>query len=280
MDLIFKALADPARRDILDALRVQDGQSLSELEANFTMTRFGVMKHLGVLEDAGLITSLKKGRFKYHYLNAVPLQEAIDRWLDPLRVKPAARGMVDLKSHLESSTTPPRQAATDGHDTKGHPQMTNPSETSASPDTRPDFVMQTYIRCTLDALWTALTDPDQIASYHFLAQAVRKDGDTTHYDFAPDQPMMRARDIRLTPKSRIEQTFEGLWDDAGAPSRYVYHLRAEGDVCSLTLEHYDLTYPVAYGEGVADGWARLMAGLKTYLETGQTVRFNHAATGA
>ena len=81
MDAIFKALNDPARRALLDSLREQDGQSLSDLEEVLAMTRFGVMKHLKVLEDANLIVTRKVGRFKYHYLNAVPLQEVIDRWI-------------------------------------------------------------------------------------------------------------------------------------------------------------------------------------------------------
>ncbi|MBT8458031.1 MAG: metalloregulator ArsR/SmtB family transcription factor, partial [Alphaproteobacteria bacterium] len=88
MDAIFKALNDPARRDLLDSLRQKNGQSLSELEAQLDMTRFGVMKHLKVLEDASLIVTRKKGRFKYHYLNALPLQEVIDRWIDPFLAKP------------------------------------------------------------------------------------------------------------------------------------------------------------------------------------------------
>ena len=79
MDLIFKALGDPARRALLDSLRQNDGQSLGDLEAQLDMTRFGVMKHLGVLEEAGLITTRREGRFKYHYLNAAPLQEVVDR---------------------------------------------------------------------------------------------------------------------------------------------------------------------------------------------------------
>ncbi|MEM9350868.1 MAG: SRPBCC domain-containing protein, partial [Pseudomonadota bacterium] len=128
---------------------------------------------------------------------------------------------------------------------------------------KPDYVLQTYIRCTLDALWDALTDPDQIGRYHFMTEHVRKVGDTVEYDFAPGQPMLRCRDIQLDPKTRIEQTFEGFWEVAGAPSRTVYHLRDEGDQCSLTLEHYDLSFPVVHGEGVADGWARQIAGLKT-----------------
>ncbi|MEM1372951.1 MAG: metalloregulator ArsR/SmtB family transcription factor [Pseudomonadota bacterium] len=103
MDLIFKAMADPARRDILEALREQDGQSLSALTERFEMTRFGVMKHLAMLEEAGMVTTIKRGRFKYHYLNAVPLQEALDHWIVPF-VKPAARKLSDLKSQLESAS--------------------------------------------------------------------------------------------------------------------------------------------------------------------------------
>jgi DNA-binding transcriptional ArsR family regulator len=104
MDAIFKALNDPLRRSILDRLRQKDGQSLQELEEGVEMTRFGVMKHLKVLEEANLITTKKQGRFKYHYLNAVPLQEVADRWIEPLLQAPAARGMLNLKAHLEEKT--------------------------------------------------------------------------------------------------------------------------------------------------------------------------------
>ncbi|MGR3492187.1 MAG: ArsR/SmtB family transcription factor [Shimia sp.] len=257
MDAIFKALADPARRDMLDALRAQDGQTLSTIEARFEMTRFGVMKHLNVLEAAGLITTVKRGRSKYHYLNPLPLQETIDRWLEPMRIKPAARGVLALKASLETS--------------EGTPMSLDTSATA-----KPDIVMQTYIRCSLDALWAALTEPEEIAKYHFLTDLVERDGDTLHYEFAPGQPMLRNTNISLTPKTHIEQTFEGMWEGAGAPSRFVYHLREEGEVCSLTLEHYDLTFVAEPGEGTFDGWARLFAGLKTYLETGETVRFRQS----
>ncbi|MGR3433327.1 MAG: ArsR/SmtB family transcription factor [Shimia sp.] len=104
MDAIFKALSDPARRAILDALRRRDGQTTSEIETLFEMSRFGVMNHLSVLIDAGLVTAVKRGRFKHHYLNALPLQETVDRWLEPLRVAPAARGLADLKARLEGRT--------------------------------------------------------------------------------------------------------------------------------------------------------------------------------
>ncbi len=95
MDMIFKALNDPARRALLDSLRRKDGQSLSELEEQLDMSRFGVMKHLKVLEDAHLVIPRKQGRFKYHYLNALPLQEMLDRWVAPF-LQPQAQMMSDF----------------------------------------------------------------------------------------------------------------------------------------------------------------------------------------
>jgi uncharacterized protein YndB with AHSA1/START domain/DNA-binding transcriptional ArsR family regulator len=246
MDTIFKALADPARRTLLDALRQRDGQSLQNLTELLEMTRFGVMKHLAVLEEAGLVVPRKVGRFKYHYLNAVPLQQAIDRWIEPLLAKPAARAVINLKTQLEGETTM----------------------------SKPDFVMQTFIRCTQDALWDALTDPDQMSEWHFLAQRIEKQGDAYVYQMPGGGEMMTCRALETEPKSRIVSTFEPKWEGGGAPSRTVFLIAPEGDHCKLTVEHYDLTFPVVPGEGVADGWARWAAGLKTWLETGKATRFN------
>lgn len=108
MDAIFKALADDTRRLILDILRDRDGQTLGELEtaiaqSGVDMTRFGVMKHLKVLEAASLVISRKQGRFKYHHLNVVPLQEVMDRWIEPLTQKPLARATLELKAKLEGT---------------------------------------------------------------------------------------------------------------------------------------------------------------------------------
>lgn len=244
MDLIFKALGDPARRALLDSLRARDGQSLGDLEAQLEMSRFGVMKHLGVLEDAGLITTRREGRFKYHYLNAAPLQEVVDRWVEPLIVGPAARGLLDLKNRLEG------------------------------PKMKPDFVMSTFIRCTQDALWDALHDPDAVPQYHFLANRADFDGTTMSY-YTPDgNRMLVAKITAEEPKSRMETTFEPGWDDQIPASRVVYLISVEGANCRLTLEHYNLTFPVVPGEGVADGWERTLHGLKTWLETGQAVQFS------
>jgi DNA-binding transcriptional ArsR family regulator len=146
MDTIFKALNDPARRALLDSLRQRDGQTLTELEEQLDMTRFGVMKHLKVLEDAHLIVTRRQGRFKHHYLNALPLQEMLDRWVAPF-LQPQARALSDLKSRLERETAMGK----------------------------PDFMMQTFIRCSQDALWDALTRADQMAAYHFMCNEVHGD---------------------------------------------------------------------------------------------------------
>lgn len=245
MDSVFKALADPARRTLLDALRQKDGQTLQELTELLDMTRFGVMKHLAVLEEAGLVVPHKRGRFKHHYLNAVPLQQTIDRWIEPMRTKPAARAVLNLKSTLERT----------------------------DPMTKPDFMMQTFIRCSQDALWDALSDPDSMAAYHFacdVAQGRAEEGETIRFIRPDGNPMLDQKVTKVTPKSRIETTFEPYFfsDDAPA-SRMVYLIEAEGPTCKLTIEHYDLS---PGQEGVAEGWARLAASLKSWLETGEAIK--------
>ena len=100
MDVVFKALADPTRRGLLDALFEEDGQTLSALEARVDMTRFGVMKHLRVLEEAGLVTTRKRGREKLHFLNPVPIRLIHDRWVSKY-AEPMAATLAGLKKTLE-----------------------------------------------------------------------------------------------------------------------------------------------------------------------------------
>lgn len=244
MDKIFKALGDPARRALLDSLRQRDGQSLSDLEEQLAMTRFGVMKHLKVLEEAHLIISRKQGRFKYHYLNALPLQEMLDRWVAPF-LRPQVQGLSDLKTRLE------REALIG----------------------KPDFMMQTFIRCTQDALWAALTEADQMALYHFMCSTVQGDaipGNVTRFIKPDGDDMLRQVTTALDPKTRISMTFEPVFMGPDAPaSNMVYVIEPQGDSCKLTIEHYDM----APGQdGFAEGWARLAASLKSYLETGQPMK--------
>jgi DNA-binding transcriptional ArsR family regulator len=106
-DRVFKALADATRRSLLDRLFERDGRTLSELEADVTeMTRFGVMKHLRVLEEAGLIVTRRSGREKLHFLNPVPIQMIHDRWIDKFTEGPAA-ALVELKTVLEKDEPEP-----------------------------------------------------------------------------------------------------------------------------------------------------------------------------
>ena len=100
-DRVFKALADPTRRFLLDRLFARDGRTLTELESELEMTRFGVMKHLRVLEEAGLITTRRQGRSKLHFLNVVPIRLIHDRWVSKY-AEPWAAGLSGLKRHLES----------------------------------------------------------------------------------------------------------------------------------------------------------------------------------
>jgi DNA-binding transcriptional ArsR family regulator len=100
-DLVFKALADRTRRHLLDRLFERDGRTLTELESDLDMTRFGVMKHLRVLEEAGLVVARRQGREKHHFLNAVPILLIHDRWIGKYRERPAS-ALVDIKERLES----------------------------------------------------------------------------------------------------------------------------------------------------------------------------------
>lgn len=257
VDAIFKALSDDTRRVLLDELHRDDGQTLSQLEKTMakhvTMTRFGIMKHLRVLEDASLVVTRKAGRFKHHYINAVPLQEIIDRWIEPLTMKPAAKGLLDLKAALEG-----------------------PSHMTVTPSAKPDFVMSTYIACSQDALWDALLDAGANAAWTHIPVAIERNGDTLAYHFKEGGLMLVTSETHLEPKTRIESTFEPHWEGPDVPlkpSRFVYLIEPEPSGCKLTLEHFSIP---AGQEGVADGWARSLSGLKTYLETGTGVHYMQA----
>jgi DNA-binding transcriptional ArsR family regulator len=99
-DQVFKALADPSRRFLLDQLFTRDGRTLTELESELEMTRFGVMKHLKVLEEAGLVVTRRNGREKQHFLNPVPIRLIHDRWIDKYTER-RVTALLDLKTQLE-----------------------------------------------------------------------------------------------------------------------------------------------------------------------------------
>ena len=246
--MIFKALSDETRRSLLDSLRQKDGQTLTELEQGLGMTRFGVMKHLKVLEEASLVVTRRDGRFKHHYLNAVPLQEILDRWIEPFRQKPLAQFALDLKNRLENE---------------------NAMSEVQSESAKPSFVLETFIAASAEQVWKGITDTEITREHHFLGAEARCDHKVggRSDEYLPDGSLMLGGEILVyQPFSRLEKTFEPHWGDGERKaSRCAYELEEQGSVCKLTILHYDL--PAEQG-GVTEGWARFVAGLKTYLETG------------
>jgi DNA-binding transcriptional ArsR family regulator/uncharacterized protein YndB with AHSA1/START domain len=254
VDAIFKALADPTRRDLLDRLRQRDGQTLTELESVLNMTRFGVMKHLDVLEAANLVITRKVGRFKYHYLNTAPVQELVDRWIEPITRQPLTRALLDLKATLEGETAMPA-------------------------DPKPDFMLETFIRTTPQKLWEALTSAELSRQFHFAKAAFTgKVAAGEPYEYLrPDGGVMLSGTIlQADPYNRLEMTFIPGWGDGERKaSRNVYEIKALGHVTKLTVLHFDI--PPGY-EGVAEGWAQIVASLKSLLETGQGLDFSPGAS--
>lgn len=264
MDDVFKALADNTRRALLDNLRQRDGQTLTELEDGLSkgelskdggMTRFGVMKHLKILEAANLLSTRKVGRFKHHYLNAVPLQAALDRWVEPFRVKPLAQQILDVKSLAE-----------------GTQAMTK--------EEKPDFVLATYINATPQAVWDALVKAEHVDRYQFLGGSMVPEAEQPGRldQLYPDgSPMLGMEILVEEPTSVLECSFEPSWpgpNGAIPKSRCRYEIEEVGGASKLTVLHFGLTPGL---EGVADGWAKTLASLKSYLETGEGMRFPLAA---
>ncbi|MEO0496782.1 MAG: metalloregulator ArsR/SmtB family transcription factor [Pseudomonadota bacterium] len=251
MDDVFKALADTTRRALLDSLREKDGQTLTELEGGLGMTRFGVMKHLKILEAANLVSTRKAGRFKHHYLNAVPLQAALDRWVEPFRVKPLAQQILDIKELAE-----------------GAENMTE--------DAKPDFVLATYINASPQAVWDALTQAEHVNRYQFLGGSMPPEADQPGRldQLYPDgSPMLGMEILFQEPTRVLECSFEPRWPGPSGElpaSRCRYEIEEVDGASKLTVLHFGLTPGL---EGVADGWAKTLASLKSYLETGQGMRF-------
>jgi uncharacterized protein YndB with AHSA1/START domain/DNA-binding transcriptional ArsR family regulator len=240
VDDVFKALADPTRRSLLDELFREDGQTLSALESRLPMTRFGVMKHLRVLEDAGLVVTRRRGREKLHFLNVVPIRLVHDRWVSKY-AEPWAAGLSALKTSIEESLM--------------------------------EKVFEIYIKTTPERLWEALTDPEQRAIYNF-GVGIRSDwsAGSSYEASSPQAPglLWQGENLEVDPPRRLVQSFTALWSDevqAEGPSRITYEIEAVGDSCRLTVIHDELREG-ANGE-LYGGWPMILSGLKTYLETGE-----------
>src|SRR3954468_18702798 len=184
MDAVFRALADPTRRSLLDELFKEDGQSLTALEERLPMTRFGVMKHLKVLEEAGLVTTRKRGREKQHFLNAVPIRLVHDRWVSKY-AEPWAAALSGLKQGLESTM---------------------------------EKVFEIYIRTTPERLWEAITDSQIRAKYNFGAGVVSDWQPGSRIEMgSPNAPGLLGEGevLEVDPPRRLVHTMTPLWGGDG-----------------------------------------------------------------
>lgn len=247
VELIFKALGDPSRRTLLDRLFRRDGQTLGQLTAGLEMTRFGVAKHLRVLEAAGLVTTRRHGREKRHYLNPVPIRRIHDRWISKY-AEPWAGGLNRLRAVLEGEAM-----------------------------RAPKHVYEVYIRTTPEKLWEAITNPEMTKQY-FHGTTVESDwkaGSPIVHRQADGQAALEGIIVAVTPPRRLVTTFRFCHHPEGRkdrPSRVTWEIEPKGEACKLTLVHDDFDGETVTYREVASGWNPVLSGLKTVLETGEPLK--------
>ena len=257
MDDVFKALADPSRRRLLDSLNTRNGQTLRDLCAGLDMARQSVSKHLAVLEAAGLVTTVRQGREKLHYLNAAPINAIADRWInryDRRRV----HALADLKTALESE-----------------------------PMADPEFVYTTYIATTPERLWQALTDP--VFTRRYWGNTFETDwevGSTMTWEQGgvtiadPAQVVLEYEPCRrlaytwhtFTPEFAESVGLSGevfRKMSAERRSKVTFEIEPLGQVVKLTVIHDGFDPGSTVLESVSQGWPHLLSDLKTLLETGE-----------
>jgi uncharacterized protein YndB with AHSA1/START domain/DNA-binding transcriptional ArsR family regulator len=268
---VFKALADVHRRALLDALFIQDGQTLSQLCEHLPMmTRYGVMKHLALLEEAGLITTQKSGREKFHYLNPIPIQTVYDRWVSKY-AQPWANALVGLKSSLEAATMTHSTEST--LQTQREPLPAKPGSSDGS--AKHSHVMQIFIRTTPERLWQALTDGNLSQQYYFgtRVESTWQQGASYRYVQGDGASMIEGQVLEATPPHKLVTTFVPLWEGANRIEEAIvtFEIVPEGNLCKLTVTHDNVHAGVPVAAGFVEGWSRILSGLKTLLETGEAL---------
>ena len=262
-DAVFRALADPGRRRLLDSLNARGGQTLRELCADMEMARQSVSKHLAVLEGAQLVSTVRRGREKLHYLNPAPINAISERWIDQYD-RHRVRALADLKRALED-----------------HPMD------------KPSFVYTTYIHTTPERLWQALTEPAFTERYWGLAlESEWSVGSTiTLHQWGvtiadPEQVILESEPYRRL--SYTWHTFTPEWRQAvrervGFPEEFLERVAAEprskvtfeleemGELVKLTVVHDDFEPGSAVLPTISQGWPHILSNLKTLLETGETL---------
>jgi uncharacterized protein YndB with AHSA1/START domain len=241
---IFRAVADPGRRVLLDRLFERDGQTLGELSGYLPeMTRFGVMKHLGILEEAGLVSTVKVGREKRHFLNPVPIRLVHDRWISKFAA-PVVGAMSALKMQLES------------------------------PMTTIDHVYSVFIKAPPDRVWRAITDADDTARYYFSTRVASDwtPGSALAYTYPDGSVAADGQVLEIDPGRRVVMSFHPHWDpaiDAEGPVRMTWAVEAADDGGTKLTVTSELEPGSKTAEEFQGGIVYIVSGLKTLIETGE-----------
>jgi uncharacterized protein YndB with AHSA1/START domain/DNA-binding transcriptional ArsR family regulator len=253
---VIAAIADPSRRALLDALRVHDGQTVSELGACLPqLGRHAVLKHIGVLEGCDLVVTRKVGRQRYCYLNPVPIVELARRWLDSYTAFWAGN-LTDLRAKLE---------------TEGDTMSTTPAP--AVP-TKHRHVHKIVIAAPIERVWQAITDEAESASWYYGTGVVStwEAGAPYEYRFPDGRVAIAGTVQRSEPPTLLVMTFSARWSDevaVDAPTRVTFELSADGKLTTVVLTHDDVVEGTATAAEIATGWPYLLSNLKSYVETGK-----------
>jgi uncharacterized protein YndB with AHSA1/START domain/DNA-binding transcriptional ArsR family regulator len=247
MVLIFRALGDPSRRLLLDQLFKRDGQTLGELCSHLPgMTRFGVMRHLGVLEGADLISTRRSGREKRHYLNPVPIRLIHDRWISKY-AEPVVGALAALKDHLEVG-----------------PMI-------------PDHVYSIFVKASPERIWKAIVDGDETSRY-FYGTRVTSDwtpGAPISYTYPDGTVAADGQVIAFDPPHRLEMTFHARWDpeiEQDGPVRQAWEIEATGDgISKLSVITSGMVAGSKTEREFTGGLPYILSGLKSLIETGQSL---------
>ncbi|MBC2875096.1 MULTISPECIES: ArsR/SmtB family transcription factor [Streptomyces] len=248
MDRVFKALADPTRRFVLDRLRENNGQTLGELCESVRMTRQSLTQHLGVLEAARLVRTVRKGREKLHYLDPVPLHEIQERWISAFD-RPRLDALSTLKQKAESLMS-----------TENEP--------------RPEFVHTTYIAATPEKVWECLMDPTATAAYwHHHNVSDWQPGSSWAHRRLDESGIddVIGTVVEIEAPRRLVLTWTGPDEERPhGPSRVTFDLKPYGETVQLTVAHVNLRDEQELRQ-ISGGWNFVLSNLKTYAETGTTL---------
>lgn len=250
MDQVFKALADPTRRLLLDRLRADNGQTLGALCEHLGMARQSATQHLDLLVRANLVTVVRRGRERLHYLNPVPIQEIEQRWIAEFD-RPRLQAISAIKHQAEE------HAMTD-------------TTTSV-----PTYVYVTYIRASAEQVWQALTDADLTARYWGHANiSTWQPGDSWEHRRVDgsDHVDVLGKVLTAEPPTRLTITFEDTPDAqlTRDPSVVTFLVEPHEDIVRLTVTHENLPNQEMH-DGIAHGWPAVLANLKSLLETGDVL---------